>query len=128
MMSSRVFSAALGAVFIIGLGSISVSADGLTSRFQAIAKACDADVQSFCKGLPPGGGRILRCLGANYMSVSSYCRNTMASAMNDICGQDLARLCPGSTLGSGEAESCLQSHMAELKGSCKTAADRLAAK
>jgi len=128
MMSSRLFSAALAAVFTIGFGSFHVSADGLAARLQAIAKACDPDVQSFCKGLPPGGGRILRCLGSNYMGVSDYCRNAMASAMNDICGQDLARLCPGSTLGSGEAENCLRSHIGELKGSCKTAADRLAVK
>ncbi len=125
-MSSRLLLSAFSAALTLGIAAIPAAADSLTARLQAVAKSCDADVQSFCPGLQPGGGRIVRCLGANYMSVSASCRATMASAMNDVCGQDLARLCPGSTLGGGEAESCLQAHIAELKGSCKSAADRLA--
>jgi hypothetical protein len=127
-MSSRLISSAFAAAFMIGLGTINVAADGITAHLQAVAKACDADIQTYCGGGPAGGGRVVRCLGANYMSVSPSCRATMASAVNDVCGQDLARLCPGSTLGGGAAESCLQSHIAELKGSCKSAADRLAAR
>jgi hypothetical protein len=127
-MASRIFSSAVVAGCLIAVGPISVVADGITVRLQAIAKACDPDIQTFCAGLTPGGGRVMRCLGANYMSTSPACRGSMASAMNDICGQDLARLCPGATLGSGEAESCLQTHVAQLKGSCKVAADRLAVK
>jgi hypothetical protein len=127
-MSSRLVSSVFAAVAMLGLGTFTVAADGLASRLQAVAKSCDADIQTYCTGMTPGGGKIVRCLGANYMSVSPSCRATMASAMNDICGQDLARLCPGSALGSGQAESCLQSHIAELKGACKSAADRLAAR
>jgi hypothetical protein len=110
------------------MGATNVRADGIMARLHAVADACQSDIQSFCSGVPFGGGRVIRCLGANYMNVSPACRGTMASAMNDVCGQDLARLCPGSTLGSGQAESCLQAHVSELKGSCKEAADRLAAK
>ncbi len=127
-MSSRLFSSVFAAAFVIGLGTINVAADGLAARLQAVAKSCDTDIQTYCTGMTPGGGKIVRCLGSNYMNVSPSCRATMASAMNDLCGQDLARLCPGSALGSGQAESCLQSHIADLKGACKSAADRLAAR
>jgi hypothetical protein len=127
-MSSRLFSSAVAAGLMIGLGTLNVAADGLAARLQAIAKSCDADIQTYCSGTPAGGGRAVRCLGANYMNVSAACRGTMASAMHEVCSSDLARLCPGSKLGAGEAEACLQSHIAELTGSCKSAADRLAAR
>ena len=127
-MSSRLFSSAVAAALTIGLGTLNVAADGLAARLQAIAKSCDADIQTYCSGTPAGGGRVVRCLGSNYMNVSATCRGTMASAMHEVCGSDLARLCPGSRLGAGEAEACLQSHIAELSGSCKSAADRLAAR
>jgi len=114
------------ALLFIGLGTMTAAADGLTARFQIIAKACQADVATICQGMPVGGGRIMRCLGENYMNVSTPCRSSMASAMASLCSADLARLCPGASLGGGEAESCLQQHAAELTGSCKTAADRIA--
>ncbi len=128
LMSSRLVSSVFAAAALLGLGTFTVAADGLAARLQGIAKSCEADIQTYCTGMTPGGGKIVRCLGSNYMNVSPSCRTTMASAMNDICGQDLARLCPGSTLGSGQAESCLQAHIADLKGGCKSAADRLAAR
>jgi|GEM_PF-3216932 len=127
-MLSRLFSSATAAACLIGLGTFTVEADSLTSHLQAVARACDADIHNFCSGLTPGGGKVINCLGANYMSVTPACRGSMASAMNDFCGQDLARLCPGSTLGSGEGESCLQAHVAELRGACKMAANRIAAR
>jgi hypothetical protein len=113
---------------MICIGATYVLADGIMARLHAVAQACQPDIQSYCAGIPPSGGRVIRCLGANYMNVSPACQSIMASAMNDVCGQDLARLCPGTTLGSGQAESCLQAHVAELKGTCKEAADRLAVK
>jgi len=119
-------SRTVAAVLFIGLGTMNVAADALTTRFQIIAKACQADVATLCQGLPVGGGRIMRCLGENYMNVSTPCRSSMASAMASLCTTDLARLCPGTSLGGGEAEGCLQQHAAELTGSCKTAADRIA--
>jgi hypothetical protein len=116
------------AVSIAVLGAPHVKADGILAQLHAVAQACAPDIQSFCAGVPVGGGKVIRCLGANYISVSPACRNTMASAMGQVCGQDIARLCPGTTLGSGQAESCLQAHAAELKGTCKEAANRLANK
>ncbi len=128
-MTLRTTSAICAAFLLLCMGATNVpAADGIMARLHAVAQACQPDIQNFCAGIPLGGGHVIRCLGANYMSVSSACRSTMASAMNDVCGQDLARLCPGSTLGSGQAESCLQTHAAELTGSCKEAANRLAAK
>jgi hypothetical protein len=123
---SRTRSSTVLAALMICVGTMQVSADSVASRLQAISTSCHTDVQTFCQGLTPGGGKVVRCLGQNVMSVSAACRGTMLSAMNDVCGQDISRLCPGVSANDPAAGSCLQAHAAELKGTCKSAADRLA--
>lgn len=41
--------------------------------------ACGTDVQSFCRDIPPGQGRMLRCLRENGPSLSPGCRDSLAS-------------------------------------------------
>ncbi len=101
------------------------AAENVLGELMTISKACSQDAQTLCSGAPPGGGRAIRCLGSNIMSVSEPCRKTMGMAMNDLCGSDLARLCPGHSAEDPSAVNCLHEHRAELKGSCKAASDHI---
>ncbi|HVN35382.1 MAG TPA: cysteine rich repeat-containing protein [Casimicrobiaceae bacterium] len=42
--------------------------------------ACKADVEKFCHGVQPGGGRIAACLKQNEAQVSTGCKNAVAKA------------------------------------------------
>ncbi len=46
-------------------------------RARAVAKACRADAQKFCKGVEPGGGRLLACLQAHETELSANCRTML---------------------------------------------------
>lgn len=46
-------------------------------RARAVAKACRADAQKFCKGVEPGGGRLLACLQGHETEISASCRTTL---------------------------------------------------
>ena len=40
-------------------------------------EACREDAQNFCKGVQPGGGRILDCLKDHYKEISDPCYNAL---------------------------------------------------
>ncbi len=46
-------------------------------RARAVAKSCRADAQKFCRGVQPGGGRLLACLKGHEADLSAACRNTL---------------------------------------------------
>ena len=43
-----------------------------------ILRSCAADVRSMCRGIPPGGGRIIACLARNGSQLSAQCRDALA--------------------------------------------------
>jgi hypothetical protein len=47
-------------------------------RARQKAEACRIDVEQFCKGTEPGGGRIKRCLKENETKLSPTCRDSLA--------------------------------------------------
>ncbi len=39
--------------------------------------ACKGDYETFCKGVTPGGGRILACLNKEYARLSGACKKAI---------------------------------------------------
>ena len=52
-------------------------------KFQSLAKACKADAEKFCKGVPPGDGRILSCLKGRESDLDKACAAEFKRAGND---------------------------------------------
>lgn len=86
---------------------------------------CKADVDKFCKGVRPGGGRIWACLKSNEANLSQPCRDKMAEArekgreFHKACSDDAKKFCKGIPRGKGRIISCLKSHEAELAEPCR---------
>ncbi len=51
---------------------------GVTGR---AAKACKADIDSFCAGVKPGEGRIVACLKENRDKLSEDCKTAAKAAL-----------------------------------------------
>ncbi len=87
--------------------------------------ACREDVDKFCKGIKPGGGRIWACLKSHEAELSQACTDQIAAAtkkMKDFtkaCRPDAQKFCKGVRPGKGRIISCLKSHESELSDSCK---------
>ncbi len=87
---------------------------------------CRADAAKFCKGIKPGGGRIIACLKAHEADLSAECREKGVAAKGKVnelaqaCKGDLDTLCKDAKSGHGEKIRCLKEHEKDLSESCKT--------
>jgi hypothetical protein len=45
-----------------------------------VAVDCKADLQTFCRDVKAGGGRLLQCLNANHEKLSDSCKNALTAA------------------------------------------------
>jgi Cysteine rich repeat len=97
-----------------------VRAVGDGGKFRA---ACAEDVQRFCGGVQPGGGRLVQCLSSNTARLSAECGNIIASnrgggKFRAACGEDVQRFCGSVQPGGGRLVECLSSHTTELSPAC----------
>jgi hypothetical protein len=62
-------------IAVLGLAT-SAQAQNLTAEQRT---ACQGDYGKFCKGVAPGGGRIIACLNKQGDKVSEACRKVLAA-------------------------------------------------
>lgn len=67
---------------VIALAGVLTFADVATAQaasgMAATRAACQADLQTLCAGVQPGGGRIMQCLKQNRDKLSAGCKSAMA--------------------------------------------------
>lgn len=67
--------------------SLALVASVATARAQGVptaaelARACGADINRLCPGVPPGNGRLKACMKAHLSEVSAGCFDTVMAAM-----------------------------------------------
>jgi hypothetical protein len=49
-------------------------------KIQEVQQACQGDVDAYCKGVQPGGGRIIQCLKQHEGQLSPGCKEKIAQA------------------------------------------------
>lgn len=55
-------------------------AQGQQPAAGAVRQACAADLQTYCSGVQPGGGRIKACLRQNADKLSPACKTALRNA------------------------------------------------
>lgn len=94
-------------------------------RARAVRMACAMDFQRFCRDVPPGGGRILRCLSRHADLVSQHCFQALtvwgltAANAYRMCLPDVERLCPQLPPRSSQALACLADNADKLSKACR---------
>jgi hypothetical protein len=74
-MAFRKFAAA--AVSAIVIMSLPAAVFAQSNQIQQAMRYCRPDMERLCPGVPPGGGRIVRCLKAHKMEMSVGCAMTL---------------------------------------------------
>jgi hypothetical protein len=123
---------------IIGVVTMSfVAAGSLFAQerlIESVATGCKTELDSFCKGVTPGEGRVLACLYAFQDKLSGQCEYALYDASARLeravaaltyvakeCEADVAANCAGVKAGEGRLLQCLEKNDAKVSGRCKTA-------
>ncbi|HUJ65396.1 MAG TPA: cysteine rich repeat-containing protein [Acidimicrobiales bacterium] len=94
---------------------------------EEFGRSCRADVDQFCAGVDPGGGRIIGCLNQHQPELSSSCQAEMSrlakarervSALRTACKADAERVCKGVPAKAGPLLECLQANEENLSAEC----------
>ncbi len=101
---------------------------------KTVAEGCKKEIETYCKDVIPGEGRILACLYAREDKLSGRCDyalydaaaqleraiNAMSYVANE-CGDDLDKFCANIEPGQGRLADCLKKNEAKVSGRCKQA-------
>ncbi len=97
---------------------------------EGFGRSCSADVDQFCAGVEPGGGRVIGCLNQHQLDLSSSCQEEMSRiaearerviAFRSACTADLERLCKGVPTQAEPLLECLLANEANLSAGCSAA-------
>ncbi len=90
--------------------------------------ACAGDRETFCSGVPMGGGRVAACLEEHKAQLSDGCKHALGGmgggAENPVkaaCREDAVRYCKSAAGDQAKMKACMQQHAAQLSDGCKTA-------
>jgi len=99
-------------------------------RAMGISADCADDAKKFCKGIIPGGGRIIACLMSHEAELSPACKAHSEKARAKVnagieklvlgaCKRDRDKFCKDIKPGEGRIVECLKQNRARLRPACK---------
>ena len=114
------------------------AASAQTMSFEAaiaiLSSSCGKDIDTHCKGVNLGAGRIKSCLFRNQGKVSAQCLSDFARveglvqkraearvSVLKICDADFRRLCGGVQKGDGQVLECMLSAQKGVSARCNQA-------
>ncbi len=125
----------IGSMFVLGLlffagGKVFAAEELLGS----VAKDCEKELTTYCKGVTPGEGRIIACLYAYEDKLSVRCEyalyDTVAQLERSLtalayiageCRDDLKTYCSDISPGQGRLLQCIDRNKAKISSRCKHA-------
>jgi hypothetical protein len=103
---------------------------------EAVMKACETEITTYCSQVTPGEGRLLACFYAHGDKVSARCEYALYEGVAALeqfvnaityvateCHDDLLKLCGEVEMGEGRVGTCLLEHKADVTEACRQAID-----
>ena len=101
---------------------------------EIVADGCKTEIDTYCKGVKPGEGRILACLYANQEKLSNRCEYALYDAASQLqqaitainylaseCRDDLKTFCSDVKPGEGRLIDCISKNKEKVSSRCKQA-------
>lgn len=101
---------------------------------KSVTNGCKTEIETYCKQVKPGEGRILSCLYAYQDKLSGKCEYALYDAAVQLeravaalsyvvneCGDDLEKHCSAVRAGEGRLLNCLEKNDKKVSSRCKKA-------
>lgn len=134
-MKQSIFSLSLATLCLFTASAFAEN-EGQTAKgaVETFLEGCKTELESYCKDVTPGEGRLVACIFAYGDKLSSRCEYalydsaaqleravTALSYVANECGQDLEKHCANVEAGEGRLLACLEKHDKDLTGRCHQA-------
>ena len=116
---------------VLILNSAALAADDLV---QTVVNGCRQELETYCKDVTPGEGRILACLYSRSDKLSGRCEYALYDAAAQLeravaalsyaineCRDDLEKFCSEVPAGQGRLLNCIEKNDKQVSGRCKEA-------
>ena len=136
MKSTKFFGIVLSLLFLVAMP---VAAE--QDLVKSVAQGCKAELETYCKDVTPGDGRILACLYAHGDKLSGQCEYALYDAAVQLeravaalayvaneCADDLDQYCSEVAIGQGRLLKCLEKNDKKVSQRCKQALKDVGAK
>jgi hypothetical protein len=129
MKSIKFYGIVLSLLFLV---AIPVAAE--QDLVKSVAQGCKAELETYCKDVTPGDGRILACLYAYGDKLSGQCEFALYDAAVQLeravaalayvaneCADDLNQHCSNVAVGQGRLLDCLEKNDKNISTRCRSA-------
>jgi len=116
---------------VLVFSGVAAAEKGIVETFN---EGCKTELETYCKDVQPGDGRLLACLYANSDKISARCEYAVYDAASQLeraltaltyvaneCRDDLKANCANIKPGEGRLLTCLDKNAAKVSGRCKQA-------
>ncbi len=120
---------------LMGVLLLATSAFAESDIVSTVKEGCEKEINTHCKTVIPGQGRVLACLYAHSEKLSNRCEYALYDAAAQLeravaaltyianeCNDDLKTYCSAVRPGGGRLLRCLESNEDKLSDRCKSAA------
>lgn len=129
MKTKKIVGFVLGMVVLVAMPAFAGQ-----DLVQTVTDGCKAELDSYCKDVKPGEGRVLACLYAHQDRLSGKCEYALYDAAVQLeravaaltyvvneCADDLDQHCRGVEAGEGRLLECLEKNDKKVSSRCKDA-------
>jgi hypothetical protein len=119
---------------LMGVLLLCTSAFAGSDPVKTVTEGCKKEINTYCKTVTPGEGRILACLYAHSEKLSNRCEYALYDAAAQLeravaaltyvaneCDNDLEKYCSSVQPGEGRLLKCLEKNEKKISGRCKSA-------
>ena len=127
----RSLSISLAGAAVLLFGS---SASAQQDLVETVVTGCKTELETYCKEVTPGEGRVLSCLYAYGDKLSGRCEFALYDAAAQLerfvaalsyvaneCDEDIDKYCANVEAGEGRILACLEAQGTKIQRRCDTA-------